>query len=217
MGRGKTITMNFQEGIDVIKRGLRKPLPGSLAQYLMAPAIRKTTEEFLLENINHRMSSVMFLLYPDANGIINTMFIERPFNNSVHSGQIALPGGKVDQDESIEEAALRETEEEIGVPTAAVEILGILSSLYVPASNFLIQPHIGITYTTPAFIPNPAEVRSLVPVRLENLINLIPASAPFQTSYGNLSAPYFQINHHRMWGATAMMVSELREMVKNEI
>jgi 8-oxo-dGTP pyrophosphatase MutT (NUDIX family) len=208
--------MTFHNQALKIKLAISKPLPGTAAQYLMAPKVRKSSEELLKENTDYRNSSVLLLLFPDKEGTMSTIFIERPLNNSVHSGQIALPGGKVDDtDVNFRYTALREAEEEIGVPKNNVEIIGMLTPLYVPASNFLIHPHIGITYDTPEFNPNPAEVKSLLPLTIDKLISLMPETATFNTSYGQLSAPGFKIGKHHMWGATSMIVSEFREMIRS--
>src|SRR5687767_738383 len=100
----------------------------------MAPKLRKTTPELLVVNKTYRLSSVMILLYPDETGTLSTVLIERPINESVHSGQIAFPGGKMEkEDPGPAETALREMEEEIGVPAHRVQILGALSHLFIPA------------------------------------------------------------------------------------
>lgn len=207
--------MNFSKGISFIEKALQDPLPGVVAQHLMAPKIRKTTNELLQANPAHRLSSVMILLYPDVKGQLSTIFIERPIDNSIHSGQIAFPGGKMDEEDiTPARTALRETEEEIGVPASDIRILGPLSQLFIPASNFLVIPHVGIMETTPGFTPNPDEVQSLIPVHISQLMELKQHSKQFYTSYGLLEAPYFELNGHSVWGATAMMISEFRELLK---
>jgi 8-oxo-dGTP pyrophosphatase MutT (NUDIX family) len=163
----------------------------------------------------YRLGSVMMLLYPGVAGELCTVFIERPVNDTVHSGQIAFPGGKSDpSDTSLAHTALRETEEEIGITQSQVEILGTLSPLFIPASNFLVHPHIGWMESTPAFRPNPEEVQALIQVPVEGLIALQPERKQFPTSYGLLEAPYFPLEKRVLWGATAMMVSEFREMMR---
>ncbi len=160
----------------------------------------------------------MMLLYPDAHGILTTVFIKRPTDGSIHSGQIALPGGKMDEtDANPAHTALRETEEEIGVPSESIEVIGTLSHLFIPASNFLVVPHLGMIISTPKFLPNASEVHSLIPAPVNHLLELQPASKEFPTSYGNLQAPYFDLYGHAVWGATAMMLSEFREMIKGMI
>ena len=157
---------------------------------MMAPKLRKTTPELLQERVSHRLSSVMILLYPDNNAILTTVLIERPIDNSVHSGQIAFPGGKMDEiDTNPADTALRETEEEIGVASKSIEILGTLSNLFIPASNFLVVPHIGMMASTPEFMPNASEVRSLIPTPVSHILGLQPSHKQFATSKGNLEAP----------------------------
>jgi len=191
-----------------------EPLPGVSAQHLMAPKMRKTTPELLNERTSHRLSSVMMLLYPDQAGILTTIFIERPTDSSIHSGQIAFPGGKMDEtDDNPARTAVRETEEEIGVAASSIEIIGTLSQLFIPASNFLVIPHLGVLKQTPTFIPSPGEVQSLIPMHISSLLEMKPSEKEFPTSYGNLLAPYFDFNGHAVWGATAMMLSEFREMI----
>jgi len=206
--------MLFDESIDRVKSALLLPLPGEAAQHLLAPVFRKTTRELLKERPSHRMSSVMMLLYPDSNGVTHTVFIERPISSSVHSGQIAFPGGKVEEhDLNLEQTALRETEEEIGVAGDKIQVLGTLSPLFIPASNFLVQPYIGVCESEPEFIANPDEVKSIIPFSIPELLKMDSVIKTFITPYGNLQAPCFEIYSHDLWGATAMMVSEFREMI----
>jgi len=207
--------LNFSEGISRIQKALLDPLPGVEAQHLMAPKLRKTTTELLNANPVHRLSSVLILLYPDLNGTLSTIFIERPINESIHSGQIAFPGGKMD-DSDVDAAytALRETEEKIGVPVSKINLMGTLSQLFIPASSFLVIPHIGMMESTPRFIPNPEEVRSLIPVHVSTLMKLDKDEKEFSTLYGSIRAPYFDLNGHAVWGATAMMISEFREIMR---
>lgn len=207
--------MQFIQGIAQIQDALLKPLPGAAAQHLMAPKLRKTTAELLLESPSHRLSSVMILLYPDVHGLLSTVFIERPVNLGVHSGQIAFPGGKEDpEDGSPRVTALRETEEEIGIPAAAISVIGSLSPLFIPASNFLVNPYIGVINHIPEFIPSADEVRSLIPAPISEVVAFVPEEKEFKTSYGQLFAPCFSFKGHFIWGATAMIISEFREMLK---
>ncbi len=207
--------MSFEKELEFIRLKLALDLPGERAQYLMAPKERETSEIYIKKSPNHRKSSVMMLLFPDAFNRATTVFIERPINNSIHSGQIAFPGGKEDPtDTSLQHTAIRETEEEIGIPTSDIEIIGKLTSLFIPASNFLVQPYVGLISSTPVFVPNEYEVRSVIPFSIRELLKLQPLTKDFKTSYGNLKAPYFLIEGHSVWGATAMMLSEFRELIK---
>ena len=207
--------MNFDKKVELIRAVLKLPLPGEEAQFLMAPKDRKSKEENLKTYRDYRLSSVMMLLYPDTKGELCTLFIERPVNETVHSGQLAFPGGKAEpEDATIAQTALRETEEEIGIPADSIEILGELTTVFIPASNFLVHPHIGLLHTTPVFNPNPDEVKSIIPTPLDYILNLKTGITEFNTSYGKLNAPYFSIYGHTLWGATAMMVSEFKVLMK---
>ena len=208
--------MQFRTYIDYLQERLKHPLPGETAQRLMAPPSRKTMQELLNSAARYRDSSVLILIFPGADGTPQTILIKRPGGSAVHSGQIAFPGGKVDEaDPDIEFTAKRETEEEVGIAVDRITILGTLSRLYIPASDFLVHPHIGMVDFQPEFTPNPHEVDAVLQVSVRNLVTLVPAQGKFNTSYGQLKAPFFHLEGNRIWGATAMMISEFREMTKS--
>ena len=121
-----------------------------------------------------------------------------------------------DDDSSLEFTALRETYEEVGVPMHDVKVLKPMTHLYIPPSNFTVQPYLGITNKTPNFIKQDEEVEDLIEVAFSHFIddsNLITTSVP--TSYNrNVEVPAFMLNNHVVWGATAMMLSELKDLLK---
>jgi 8-oxo-dGTP pyrophosphatase MutT (NUDIX family) len=205
--------LTFEKAVAVLKDSAGKILPGIEAQYRMAPALRKTLDDYILLFPDHRKSAVLLLIYPDQNNIANLLLIERPSGDHVHSGQIALPGGRIEELETSADAAKRETEEEVGVKANAIEIIFPLTELFIPASKFLVQPFAGIVGFTPEFIPGAGEVASLVPVSLEELITLEVFEKQFKTFYGNIVAPYYNIKGHAVWGATAMILSEFRQLI----
>ncbi|HEX5001492.1 MAG TPA: CoA pyrophosphatase [Bacteroidia bacterium] len=209
--------MQFEKHIQLIKHSLELPLPGEPAQYLMAPGERKSKSTYLSEQESYRSSSVLILLFPDKAGQLSTLLIRRPGNQGIHSGQIAFPGGKIEAGESRSGAALREANEEVGIVPEQVSIIGELTSLYIPVSNFLVHPFIGTSNFTPKFIPSQDEVEALVPATIEQLLMMPVGEMPFKTSYGNLKAPYFDLEGKVIWGATAMIISEFREIVKRKI
>lgn len=188
---------------------LRQPLPGAAAQYRMAPAGRK--EQAVQPKATARQSGVLILFYPEKAGI-SLPLILRPQYKGVHSGQIAFPGGRLEQqDEDLTATALREAEEEIGVPQEQVEVVGLLTPLYIPPSNFHVQPVVGITRETPQFQPQVREVEKIVKVSLRQLLQKeIEYSSRITTSTGaEMQVPSYQIQGHTVWGATAMVLSEL--------
>ncbi len=208
--------MNFKINITLIEKLKEAPLPGEVAQYKLAPDTRMTKAEYLLENPSHRHSSILILLYPDKKGVISTVLIQRQHSKNAHGGQIAFPGGKNEpSDTSNWHTAIREADEEIGVDSGQIEFVKELTSLFIPVSKFMVYPFIGITETTPQFIRNEAEVRQLIPTPLTHVIEMPVARKQIHTSYGSLEAPYYTLGEHQIWGATAMIISEMNDLIKN--
>ncbi len=203
--------------IDNIRLLLKNDLPGEKAQIKMAPSNR--SEAATMFNQNHlRNSSVLILLYP-KNEQLYIPFILRPIYNGAHSGQIGLPGGKSEPfDNTLLDTALRETYEEIGIRAKDIEILGQLTPLYIPHSNFNVFPFVGFCKTNPIFSPDPIEVAKIIEAPLQNL--LLPDTVQYfehSVENENFTAPFFNIDNYQIWGATAMMISELKEILLNEI
>lgn len=159
-------------------------------------------------------SSVLILLFPAADGI-RTVFIKRPRYDGVHSGQISLPGGKAEPgDPDTGYTALRETEEEIGVPAGEITLIGKLSELYIPPSNFLVTPWIGYVTFTPVFKPDPSEVDGLLEALIRDLADDRNVKEVLISVHGmELKAPAFVMHGEVIWGATAMILSEFREVI----
>lgn len=163
-----------------------------------------------------RKSAVLLLLYPH-NGAIEFPLIVRQEYPGVHSGQIALPGGKFeDSDQNLTETALRETHEEIGIPPDQIKVLGHLSELFVPPSNFNILPVVGFTTTLPKFIPQQEEVRDIIKADINDLNDEHLRKHKNMTFFNKaaVSVPYFDIQGHVVWGATAMILSEFAKLTK---
>ncbi|SFH20211.1 NUDIX hydrolase [Pontibacter chinhatensis] len=163
-------------------------------------------------------SAVLILFYQDGNKI-KLPLILRPVYAGVHSGQIGLPGGRREEtDANFYETALREAQEEIGINPAEVTVIGHLSDLFVFASNHMVHPVVGYMEQKPAFLLDPREVDQLIEVPLSTLLDTsIRGITNFVVS-GNIeiSAPYFGVDGHTVWGATAMMLSELLSII-NEL
>jgi 8-oxo-dGTP pyrophosphatase MutT (NUDIX family) len=190
---------------------LGRELPGEAAQGLMAPSVRPPgLAQF--DGSQPRSSGVMILLFPAPEGL-STVFILRT-EGGPHGGQISLPGGKQEQsDADLVATARRETQEEIGVDAAQVRDLGLLTPLYVPHSNYIIQPVVGYLNSTPVFVPDKQEVAGVISCTLEELFapenrkNMV-----FHRSGFDISAPYYNAGGHRIWGATAMIMSEFERI-----
>ena len=200
--------------ISEIKKLFEAPLPGVDAQNIMSPTFRQGR---LKDDscTTPRASGVLVLLYPVKNEWY-IPFIQRPVYEGVHSGQISFPGGKAeDGDKSLLHTALRETHEEIGIPPPEVNIIGQLTPLYIPKSNFNVFPYVGWLKSTPRFVPDPLEVAEVVEVPLKELLK--PSCIKnFSYQAGNLiiSAPYYDAGGKKIWGATAMIISEMIEIVR---
>ena len=201
--------------IHLIKEQLQLPLPGVAAQDKMTTRSKATPAP-----TNARLASVLCLLYPKK-GKWHLPLIQRVITkNDKHSGQMSFPGGKLEPtDRTNQAAALREAQEEIGIKKEDIILLGNLTSLYVPASNFQVFPFIGYLNYTPIFIPQEREVAEVVEVELEKLIH--PKTKKYKTiKYGNgysiKDVPYFDVNEKTVWGATAMMLNEFVELINQK-
>jgi 8-oxo-dGTP pyrophosphatase MutT (NUDIX family) len=204
----------FENFIKSLKTELTKPLPGREAQFLMAPSIRlnnmfpESTEE-------PTRSSVLILLYKNATDI-SVVFIKRQTNGRIHGGQIALPGGHYETfDSDYFATALRETYEEVGIEQSYVHVLGALTELYIPASNFIVFPVVGYTAIDPVFVADPNEVEEVIEVQLTELVSFANRKVKQMDIKGiSVTAPYFEVGEHHIWGATAMIISEFIEILK---
>ncbi|HLA55732.1 MAG TPA: CoA pyrophosphatase [Flavobacterium sp.] len=209
--------MEFNDFLKYIPKITKVALPGESAHFKMAPPERKDLLKKLdFSIINPRKAAVMMLVYP-KNGLAHLALIQRNSYKGVHSSQIAFPGGKVEPDDASDLfTALRETEEEIGVPREHINIICPFSEVYIPPSNFCVQPFLGYCNDTPVFIPDSREVASMVEFSLSEFLddnNIIMQK--MATSYSeSIDVPSFKVGGFAIWGATAMMLSELKEVLK---
>jgi len=210
--------MNFDEFLISVSNIKNIPLPGEASQFKMSPPFRIELLKRQKEKMkNPNKAGVLALFYPDEAQLTKFVLILRKTYKGVHSGQIGFPGGKLEaQDRSLKDAAVRETYEEIGVPIERIEVLRELTELYIPPSNFYVKPFVGITKHTPHFIKQDNEVEQVIEVQLNHFIdddNVTTKSVA--TSYNvEIEVPAFQLNGHIVWGATAMMMSELKDVLK---
>lgn len=209
----------FDEFIRTLVQKMEGGLPGYTAQFKMAPEGRAKTDFEKMEMHNAKLSAVLLLFYPSS-GIAHLPLIVRPQYNGAHGGQVALPGGKPEiQDASLEDTALRETYEEIGVAPKDITVIGRLSKIYIPPSNYMVMPFVAFSKSQPEFVPDPAEVNALLRIPVKDLLNeSIIKNTIVTTSNGiKLNTPCFMIDNNVVWGATAMILSELKElMLRNE-
>jgi 8-oxo-dGTP pyrophosphatase MutT (NUDIX family) len=185
-------------------------LPGEKAHKLMMPEGRNL---YPSNGDTPRLSAVLILFYEEE-GELYFPLIKRPTYNGAHSGQMAFPGGKHEPGESIDQTALRETHEEIGVPSEQVELIGQLSDLYIPVTNMLVKPFVAISKKKPIFKLDPIEVAALHPVNIKEFLNpQIKITEQWDIRGIGVKVPFYLLDEQKVWGATAMILSELEEIV----
>lgn len=191
---------------------LHQDLPGEIAHKDMIP-YRPLTSEMMVDAEDYRESSVAILLYHEEN-VWKSVLIERPSYEGVHSGQMAFPGGKKDPtDSDLVETALREMHEEIGFYDPNIELLGQLTKVFIPVSKFLVYPHVFMTTQQPNFIPDAYEVKDIVSFPLFEILDekrLIQTTVQTGNGVRIKNVPAFQINEKQVWGATCLIVNELK-------
>lgn len=211
--------MNFDIFLKSISKIKHIPLPGHASQMKMSPKYRNELIEKQRELRKYsRKASVMALFYPDHDNTTMLILILRKTYKGVHSAQVGFPGGKLEpEDPSLEYAALRETFEEVGVPINDIKVIRALTDLYIPPSNFTVYPFFGVTLKTPRFLKQDDEVEDLIEVTLTDFMNDVHVSSQMlMTSLGKeVEVPVFKLNGHTVWGATAMMLSEIKDLLKN--
>lgn len=191
-------------------------LPGFEAQILLSPPYRERYDLEEIKKTNPRIASVMILLYENDEGDVEFPVMLRHTYEGVHSNQYSLPGGSFEpEDINLQYTALRETIEELGVEEENIEIIGQLTELYIPPSNFLVYPFIGIYHGTPEFYPDEMEVAEIVPIDLEAFLNAEPISFEKSFSGNTVEIPGYEIGEGEfIWGATAMILSEFNSLLE---
>ncbi len=191
-------------------------LPGEAAHMKMAPKSRvRTSRAKEYTGFDPKLSAVMILLYP-KDGIWHNALIQRPSYQGVHSAQMSFPGGKQEEtDKDFAHTALRETEEEIGIPQHQISLISELTEVYIPPSNFLVKPFVGITEENPNFIKQNSEVDEIIEYPIVDLLSehsIKEKDIVFANGF-KIKTPYFDINGKVVWGATAIMLSEFKEIL----
>lgn len=202
------IDTSFHTFTEDLRHRLQQPLPGEKAHSKMASASRYRLS--IKPNERTRRSAVLICFYPYQHSIYLPLIL-RPQYDGVHAGQMAFPGGRMERiDENLTRTALRETQEEVGIRVSDVKVLGLLTELFIPPSNFYVQPVVGVLPYRPDFYPDPREVEAVVEVELNTLLDeTIVGDSQVDVRGMTVDAPYYQIQDYRVWDATAMMISEL--------
>jgi len=191
-----------------LKVALTRPLPGWKAQSRMIPEGR----DILDSSRDLQPAAVLIALFTTDSGWCFPL-IQRSVDGFAHSGQIALPGGRKEGTESATETALREAWEEVNINPEQVTILGKLSQLPIPVSRHLVQPLIGYLSEAPNLVPDPREVDKIFNVNVRELVELNIKTEPRRFKEITLDIPYLEIQGHKVWGATAMILSEFRAIL----
>jgi len=202
---------DFREKITSIQQQLQQPLPGREAQERMAARVLPMPAQ-----IPHsaRNSAVLSLFFP-LEDVLHMIFIQRTEDGGRHSGQVGFPGGRYETyDAGFEATALRETQEEVGIPAADIQLLGALTPLYIPVSNFIVHPFVGYTEKRPEYLLSKDEVAGIYEVAADALFlperKIVTTVRPSSAPGLELTVPAYTLQDGPIiWGATAMMLSEL--------
>ena len=210
--------MRFNSFLESVVKIKHLNLIGEISHAKMSPPYRLELAEKMKENAKTaKKAGVMALFYPNTKGETYFVLILRKTYKGVHSAQVGFPGGRYEkEDKDLKVTALRETREEVGVPESIMSVIKTMSPLYIPPSNFIVHPYIAVSESTPNFIKQDEEVEAIIEVSLLDFLdkaNTITARVP--TSFGvEADVPAFKLNDHIVWGATAMMLGEIKDLLK---
>jgi 8-oxo-dGTP pyrophosphatase MutT (NUDIX family) len=201
-----------------LRNRMTEPLPGLDAQLQMAPSPRVGWDPLKFPD-GATNGAALLLVYPHDE-MLQLALTVRGSGLRNHTGQVSLPGGRVDDGETFEQAALREAEEEVGVDPRTVDVVGRLTPLHIPVSGYLLHPVIGFTAMRPAFQRAEWEVARIIeaPLSLLSDPRVVKREMRTRTLNGqtiDVDVPYFDIDGEKVWGATAMVLSEFRALVED--
>jgi 8-oxo-dGTP pyrophosphatase MutT (NUDIX family) len=210
--------MQFSDFKNILLKINDFKLPGVNSFLKLAPPTRFKQFKEGFEAINPDHAAVMLLLYPDKNLNTRMSFILRNKYNGVHSNQVSFPGGKIDKlDNNLSQTAIRETVEELGVNESNINIIKPLTQIYIPPSNFNVQPFVATYDEKPFFYPDSFEVSKVIEPLLEDLFKVKNIDSLITLQNKNILVPSFNIEGHVVWGATAMILNEFITLMKNII
>ncbi len=216
MNRVRSFAEHFDSFLLGLHRRMQQPLPGLAAHAVMAPVGRKLDSTYWNHIVHPKnKSSVLVLLYPYRHRLY-TVLIQRAKGTDPHSGQIGFPGGKMEANEQEpQQTALREAKEELCLDHPQLTVIGSLTPLYIPVSDQVVYPVLAACAERPVLARHPAEVTAILRVDCANLhkperqgVGLFRV-----TGGGRIEAPFFRMKHYRVWGATALILSELRQLL----
>lgn len=194
---------------------LENPLPGHEAHLHMAPQYPARRSDLSVEERDCREAGALVLLHPHDGEPAVVLTVRRDHLPD-HAGQISFPGGQREPEESLSDTALREAEEEINLSPASVDVLGPLTPLYIPPSNFCVHPFVGHTTSATSLRPTDAEVEQILQVPLAHLLDPATCTSETRRLHGrDVDVPYYDVTGHTVWGATAMMLAEFLAVVRD--
>ena len=219
--------MNFKDLKRIIPKLKLSNLNSKTSQIKLAPSFRK---EFIKLNsnklLNSKKAAVTAALYADDSNLVRLILILRNTYNGVHSNQIGFPGGRVEEDDkTLFDTAIRETFEEIGIAVEKNELIRELKEIYIPPSNFNAYPFLVLLNHPPSFVKDDKEVKEIITIDLDSLLNckitqtLIPVPTKLNelNTQNDVLVPTFKLAGYNVWGATAMMLSEIRDLINDVI
>ena len=205
--------MDFQRFITQLKIRINNVLPGEESHQKMR-VIYDQSIELPFSKINSTAAAVLILLYL-ADNEIYFFLTKRTDELKHHKGQISLPGGSQEGNEKLIDTALRETQEEIGINKTSISIIGTITPLFVPVTGFMIYPFIGYSLNKLNPKPDPVEVATIFSVNISDLLNKENRTTEKRNIRGyDVQVPYFKLNDYQVWGATSMILSEFRDLIK---
>ncbi len=208
--------MDWKELTSRLERNLLGPLPGLAAQLRMVPEPRpgdKTYDE--VEGSSLKAGILLLVLALD--GVPCLLLTRRTDRVLHHPGQISLPGGEQHPGESSEETAIRETEEELGIDLGGCRILGALTPLYIPPSNYCVYPFVALSERSHLFRPHPAEVAEVIEAPLAELLDPRNRRVEIWPLHGKpVRVPFFEVRGNKVWGATAMILAEFLAVLESD-
>ena len=210
--------MVFNAFLESVVKIKHLELFGEASHHKMSPPYRlELAKKMEVRAKSAKKAGVMALFYPNTYGETYLVLILRRTYKGVHSAQVGFPGGKYEsEDKNLMETALRETKEEVGVPQSMMTVIKTMSPVYIPPSNFMVHPYIAVSERTPIFVKQDDEVEAIIEVKLADFLNetnIITTKVP--TSFDvEIDVPAFKLNDHIVWGATAMMLNELKDLLK---